>query len=142
MTIGPLEFIVIGFPGNNFHGEIFPEMEYLREHGIVRIVDLVFVTKDGEGNVSSVEVTDLKGEAAARYGSIIGDLVGLLTAEDVATAASDIPANSSAALLLFEHRWAVRLKEAVLRADGVLLSQARIAPETLEEVAAELALAQ
>jgi len=139
MALGPLEFMVIGFTGNQFTGEILPALEDIREKGIVRVVDLVFVSKDSDGDITSIEVSDLEGADAARYGSILRDLMGLLTPEDVATASSDLPPNSSAAIILFEHTWAVALRDAIRRSGGALIAQERVAPEALEEVAAELA---
>lgn len=142
MTIGPLEFKVMGFPGDNFTGEILPELKHLQLHGTIRVIDLVLITKDAAGEIATVDVSDLKAEASDRYGWFIGDLLGLLTPEEIARTVSAVPPNGSAALLLLEHRWAVRLQEALLRANGVLLSHDSITPETLERVAAELDRAQ
>ena len=58
MAIGPVEYIIVGFPGNQFNGEIAPELAKLVESGTIRLLDLVFITKDADGNTAAVEVED------------------------------------------------------------------------------------
>jgi hypothetical protein len=125
--------MVMSFPSASSTGEILRELEYLQGQGTVRVIDLVLVSKDAAGAIVTLEVSDLKVEAAVRYGWITGDLLSLLGAEEIATAVSAIPANSSAALLVVEHLWAVRLKEALLRVNGMMLRQETIASEKLAE---------
>ncbi len=102
MTLGSLDYVVLAFPGNRFKGEILPELNAIRASGIVRLVDLIFIQKDQQGQVTTTEVSDLQGEEAQRYRSLMGDISGLVTQEDLEIAANDIPLNSSAAFLLFE----------------------------------------
>jgi hypothetical protein len=142
MAMGPLEYLVVGFEGNRFTGEILPELHALRERGIVRIVDLVFVQKDLSGNFTMREVSDLSAEEARTYGPIAGDLLGLLTEEDVKTLASSVPTNSSCAILLLEDQWAIRLRETIGRANGVILEEGRIPEADVEHLEAELTAAQ
>jgi uncharacterized membrane protein len=142
MMIGPLELLVVGFPGNQFKGEILPELNRLRAAGTIRLVDLVFVSRNEAGQVNFTELSGLVGEEREMFGPFAGDMLGLMTEEDIDAVSEGIPPNSSAALLLFEHAWAIKLKEAILNANGVLLRQERIPPEVVAEVAAEMAAAQ
>src|SRR5947209_599175 len=105
--MGPLEYVEIGFEGNRFTGEILPQVWALQQKGIIRLVDLLFVKKDEQGNIQTNEVSDLSDEDASAYGDLLNDLHGLFTAEDVQVIAADLPVNSSAAIALFEHTWAV-----------------------------------
>ena len=138
MSMGPLQYLVIGFEGNRFTGEILPELAALRDQGIIRVADLLFLQKDDVGDVTAREVSDLSGADAQALGPVAGDLLGLLTDEDLLTASASIPTNSSAAILLLEHTWASRLKEKILRANGVLLDERLIPVEAVEALGAEL----
>src|SRR5947209_15287068 len=100
MTLGPLEYLVVGFEGNRFTGQILSELRAAREKGIIRVVDLFVLKKDENGNVTSMELSDLSGEEAEQFGSLAGDIVGLLAPEDIEQTAAYIPNNSAAGLLL------------------------------------------
>lgn len=139
MALGPLEYAVIGFEGSHFTGEIWPEIRAIQDRGVVRLVDLVFVEKDANGKLSIVEVSNLSNEAARAYEAVMANIQGIMTAEDVAEAATCVPPASSAAVILFEHTWAIGLQKAVRRANGRLLSAGMVRPDTLETVEKELA---
>jgi uncharacterized membrane protein len=127
MSIGPIEYVVVGFPGNKFKGEIIPALAELVENGTIRIIDLVFILKDEEGNVAAVELADLDPEDEATAMADISDVdAGLLNEDDIALAAEELEPNSSAGLLVFENVWATRFAEAVRNADGRLLANERI----------------
>ena len=138
MTLGPLEYTVIGFAGNNFDGSIAREIGRVVENGTIRIVDAVGVLKDEAGDVAVVEIDAKSDPRFESLATLLEGTMGLFTPEDVATLAATLPANTSALVLLFEHRWAVHVKEAVQAAGGVLLARSVIAPEILEEASAEL----
>lgn len=138
MTLGPLEYTVIGFDGNNFTGRIAEEISRVVESGTISLVDIVFITKDVDGDVVVVEIDNLDDPRFAGFAPLIEGLDGLLTPEDVEQIAVDLPNNTSALVLLFEHRWAVRLKEAMGAAGGFLISRETIPPEVLEMVNAEI----
>ncbi len=139
MALGPLDFVELAFPGNQFKGEILPELNAIRASGVVRLVDLIFIQKDEQGHVTTTEVSDLKGEEAQRYSHLIGDLSGLLTEEDIEIAANELSPNSSAAFILFEHTWAIGLRDAIRRAGGWVVTQGRVDPQAVEMVDNELA---
>ena len=139
MTLGPLEYLVVGFEGNRFTGQILSELRAAQEKGIIRVIDLLLLTKDESGNLAAMELSDLSGEEAERLGPIAGDLLQVLEPDDIEAAASNIPNNSSAGLLLIEHTWAVGLKEAIMNAGGIPLAGGLVAPAVVQMLAAELA---
>jgi hypothetical protein len=138
MTLGPLEYIVIGFEGNRFNGEIAREISKVVEKRIIRVVDAVFITKDIDGNATIVEIDNKDDPKFADFAPLLDDLMGLLTPEDVEALAEGIGPNTSALAILFEHRWAEHIKEAMAAAGGFLVGRQTIAPEILELVNAEL----
>jgi uncharacterized membrane protein len=124
VSIGPVEYIVISFPGSQFNGEVAPALAELVDSGLIRIIDLVFISKDADGNVLSFEYDAI--EAAAAFESVDGDADGLFSEDDVADAAALIEPGSSAALLLWEDVWAARFAEAVRDSGGTIVDGARI----------------
>jgi len=139
MALGPVSYIIVGFPGNEFNGNIVPELQKLVESGQVRILDLVFVTKDALGNVATYEFDQL--DALAGFGDIDAEVGGLANPDDLAYAASQLEPNSSAALLIWEDAWAAPFAAAVRESGGVLLESARIPHEIIETAMEELAAA-
>ncbi len=139
MPLGPLEYVLIGFEGNRFTGQIMPELRAAREKGIIRVIDLLLVMKDENGEIAAMELSDLSDEEAQQVGPIAGDLLQVLEPDDIEAAASNIPNNSSAALLLIEHTWAVGLKEAIMNAGGIPLAGGLVAPAVVQMLEAELA---
>jgi hypothetical protein len=126
MTIGPVEYIVVGFPGNEFTGAIAPELIELVESGKIRILDLIFIGKDANGETVSFEVEDMPG-----FADVDADVGGLISPEDIEHAADRLEPNSSAALLIWEDLWAARFAEAMRSSGGVLLEGARIPHEII-----------
>ncbi len=139
MAIGPVEYILIGFPGNKFTGEIAPALARLIETNTVRIIDLVFIIKDEEGNIATFEFDQL--EELAPFASLDGEAGGLVGDADIEYAAAALEPNSSAALILWEDVWAIELAQAVRNANGVVIEGARIPHEVVEEAFNELASA-
>jgi len=138
MTLGPLEYTVIGFEGNRFDGSIANEIQRVVESGVIALVDVVFVTKDVDGIVEGIELDNKDDARFAGFAPLLQGTRGLLTAEDVDHLASGMPTDTSALVLLFEHRWAVHVKQAIMDAGGFLISRETIAPEALEMLNAEL----
>lgn len=138
MTLGPLEYTVIGFDGNDFTGRIADEISRVVDSGTVALVDIVFITKDVDDSVVVVELDNHDDPRFAGFATLLEGLNGLLTPEDVDNIAGGLRGNSSALVLLFEHKWAVRLKEAIMDAGGFLVARETISPEALEMVNAEI----
>ncbi len=138
MTLGPLEYLVVGFEGNRFTGKILAELRTAQEKGIIRVIDLAVIRKDEQGNIATLALSDLSPEVAAELGPIGSDFLGLFAPEDIEQVAADLPANSAAGLLLFEHTWAIGLKNAVKDAGGVAIAGGFVAPDVLEELEKDL----
>jgi len=136
MAIGPVSYMIVGFPGNRFNGDIAPELQKLVESGQVRILDLVFLSKDALGNVSTFEFDQL--DELSPFGDIDAEVGGLANPEDLEYAASRLEPNSSAGLLIWEDTWAAPFAEAIRDSGGVLLESARIPYEVVETALAEL----
>ncbi len=159
--IGPIQFLVVGFESNDkFRGEILNELDELRLRGTIRLLDLLFVMKDTNGEIMAFEETDLSEEEEAEYGAMIKAMIGLgagqgsdeaiasavamsdhdygITAEDVLQVADQIDPGTSAGILLIEHRWAIGLKTAIRNAGGHPLMQGFLTPEALFMVGKEL----
>ena len=139
MAIGPVEYIIVGFPGNQFNGNIAPELGKLVDSGTIRILDLVFITKDADGNVEAIEFEDH--EDVALFNALEGDVGGLISAEDIEYAATELEPNSSAALLIWEDVWATPFVEALRASGGVLIEGSRIPHDLIEAAEVELAAA-
>lgn len=155
-NLGPVQLLVIAFAGGNFEGKILEELRILREHDIVRMIDLLFVERDEQGNVSELEHSDLSPEEAVQFGALAGALIGLgadgedgaiagaeigaaraagngllSAAADVWYLADAIPPGSAAAIVLLDHRWAIPLRDAIEQAEGHDLSDSWVHPEDL-----------
>ena len=155
MAIGPVQLIVLGFSHPDFHGEIIQELERLREHDMVRVIDSLVVYKDADGELEVEHLSNLTRDEAIELGSKIGALIGLgIEGEEGAEAGAiagaeeveaeggvhvfteeqgwdvleDIPNDSAAALILLEHHWAVPLRDAIFRAGGFRISDGFISP--------------
>ena len=136
--LGPLEYTVIGFKGNAFDGSIAREIERVVESGTIRLVDIVSVGKDANGDSWIVEFDNKDDPRFAPFAAVLGDRMALLTPEDLEGVAADLPSDTSALVLLFEHRWAEHIKEAIAAAGGFLVARSVIPPETLEAISDEL----
>ncbi|NTU86343.1 MAG: hypothetical protein HGA45_44610 [Chloroflexales bacterium] len=133
-----MEYILIAFPGNRFSGQIVPALRELVDSNTIRILDLLFIKKDAEGNVLSVELSDAGADEAAPFDAVEGEYGDLLSLEDIQLAAADLPNNSSAGLLVWENVWAARFADAVRAASGQVIANERIPHAVVE--AAERAL--
>ncbi|MCO5177882.1 MAG: DUF6325 family protein [Thermomicrobiales bacterium] len=136
MPFGPIELLVVKFPGNQFTGEIIPAMQELTDHDIIRIVDILFVTKDANGAVTEQELSDLVDDLYAAYDPVVDDVNGLLTHEDAEQLTASMDNNSSAGIMLFENVWAKRFADAVANANGEVILNERIPRSVIEELVA------
>jgi hypothetical protein len=139
MEIGPVEYIVISVTDQNFTDTLFAELNAIHETGKIRVVDLIFVTKAADGTVAMQEENEPTEEDSAADGDISHDLVGLLTAEDVEQLTSQIPADTSAVIIVFEHSWVKGLTEVVRQGGGVVYAGGMVSHETLALINEELA---
>jgi uncharacterized membrane protein len=159
MTIGPVQLLVLGFDKPDFRGEIIDELERLRERDTVRVIDALVVFKDAEGEVAVLKGSQLSVDEAEEFGAVVGGLLGLGAAgeegmeagaiagaeaasggfdafdeDDAWDVLEELPNDAAAALILLEHRWAIGLRDAVIRAGGFPIAGHFISPLDLIEV--------
>jgi uncharacterized membrane protein len=161
LPFGPVQMLVLAFDRVNFDGQIMPELERLKDAGIIRLLDLMFVTKR-DGEIETTHASDLSQDEAEDFGAIVGALIGvgagkdleesmvagaaatadghLIDEDDVWYLADAIPDDSSAAVALIEHRWAIPLRDKLIEADGVTLADEWVHPADLMAVGARVAV--
>jgi uncharacterized membrane protein len=155
MSFGPMQLLVVGFGDVEATGEIAAELKRLREHDIVRLVDMIVVSRGDNGDVGAIEVSDLSKEQSEELGAIAGALIGLGAAgeegaeagalagaeaadagvsalgDEVWYVADAIPPGTTAAVAILEHRWAIGLRDAIAGRGGILLADAWLHPADL-----------
>ena len=134
MAYGPLEYYIIGFEGHKFTGDIAPALKKAADSGAIRILDLVFVTKDGHGAVSAIEYEHFDKEVAHAFSRIDKNGEGLFTSEDLEEIGKGIGNDSSAALILVEHLWAAELREAIVHARGRLVQHGILTEDAVDSL--------
>jgi hypothetical protein len=134
MAIGPVDVYVIGFPGNQFTGRIAPAILDLVASDTIRILDMLFVIKDENGTVSSIEMADLNAETGPAFMEINIAQPGALDQTDAEEISDDLPINSSALLVAFENRWAAKLADALQAADAFVIDYVRIPVDVVDAV--------
>ncbi len=129
--MGPIDYLVVEFPGSKMTGEGFPLLIDLVDRGIIRILDLAFVMKDLDGTVRGVAISDLDGDGELDLAIFEGASSGLLNEDDVQDAGGVLEAGSSAAVLVYENVWAGPLASALRRGGGQLVASGRIPVQAL-----------
>ena len=130
--IGPVDYLIVAFPGNKFRGEIAPALADLVDAGTIRIIDLAFVSKDADGEVLAFELNDLDPEVRAGFERAGCEVQGLFNEEDLAAAGEELEPNSSAALLVWENVWARDVAQKMRDAGGVMLDFDRVPHEVVQ----------
>jgi hypothetical protein len=123
--MGPIDYLLIEWPGRQPTGEAAPHVIDLVDRGLIRILDFAFIAKAEDGSVTALEISDL-GDGAASFAAFEGASSGLLSEEDLDEAAGALDPGTSAALLVFENRWAAPFATAVRRSGGQLVASGRI----------------
>jgi hypothetical protein len=129
--LGPVDWIVVEFPGSKFNGEIAPALVDLVERGIIRVLDLVLLRKDADGSIEGFELSDLDDSEIGQLRSYEAELALLLTEDDVEAIAQAVDPGTSAAVLVFENTWAAPFASAVRRSGGLLVASGRIPVQAL-----------
>jgi len=133
MGIGPVEYMVVAFPGNKFNGEILPAIAEQVEAGTIRIIDLALVSKDADGNVTAIEASDVDSDIGNALRTLLGDEKGgLLNDEDIMAVAEEMEPNFSAGLLVWEDVWATKIKNAIIDSGGELWDLERVPYEVVD----------
>jgi hypothetical protein len=139
-VIGPVQLLVVGFDQPDFRGEVLEHLQSLREHDVVRVIDLLVVRKNADGSMDTMQISDLPDEEAKELGETVKALIGLgelaggdpegaaqiwsqdgeaISEEDLIDVLAEIPPEMAVAVALLEHRWAIPLRDAITRAGGV-----------------------
>lgn len=126
LEMGPVDYLVIEFPGNRMTGEAFPLLLDLVDRGLIRIIDFVFIRKDEQGQTSIVTLSDVDGDGRLDLGVFEGASSGLLGAEDIEETGSVLEPNCSGAVLVYENLWAAPLTGALRRSGGQMVASGRI----------------
>jgi Family of unknown function (DUF6325) len=129
--MGPIDYLVLEFPGNRMTGEAFPLLVDLVDRGVVRILDLVFVRKDIDGSVVGLELTDLDGDGELDLSVFEGVSSGLVGEDDIQEAGNVLEPGSSAGILVYENVWAAPFASAIRRSGGQLVASGRIPVQAL-----------
>jgi uncharacterized protein DUF6325 len=124
--LGPVDWIVVEFPGSKFNGEIAPALADLVERDLVRVLDLLVLKKESDGTLEAFELSDLEDAEVGGFRSHEQELAMLLSEEDVNAVAAAIEPGSSAAVLVWENKWAAPFGAAVRHAGGQLVASGRI----------------
>ena len=129
--IGPVEYLIVAFPGNQFRGEIAPALADLVEAGTIRIIDIAFASKDENGDIAAFELSDLDQEVREGLEKLGATSGGLFNEEDLMAAGEELAPNSSAALLVWENVWAKPVADAIRDAGGELYDYDRVPHEVV-----------
>ena len=129
--IGPVDYLVVEFPGNKMTGEGLPILVDLHDRGIIQILDLVFVSKDLEGNISGLAIADLDADGDLDLAVFEGVRSGLLDDNDVDEASQILEPGNAAGILLYANKWAAPFAAALLRGGAQVVASGRIPAEDL-----------
>ena len=130
-VMGPISYLIVEFPGSKMTGEGLPILLDLVDRGLIRIVDLVFVNRGADGSLNLIEVGDIDHDGQFDFALFAGASSGLLDEGDLADAASVIQPGSSAAILIFENRWATPFVQALRRGKAELVAAGYIPQDAL-----------
>ncbi len=131
---GPIDYIVVKFRDNNFSGEVLEELSKVVKKGTIAVLDLALVTKDKNGEVASIELSDMQDTSIVNFAKANRVESGLITTDDIDEIGDIIDNNSSVGLLVIEQLWAKGLKQAIINANGELIVEGRIHPDAAEEI--------
>jgi hypothetical protein len=130
-TLGPVDWLVVEFPGSEFKGEIGPALNDLVDKGLVRVLDLLLLKKDADGSMEAYELGDLGEGEMGELRSYEAELAMLLSEDDVEAVAEALEPGSTAACLVYENTWAAPFASAMRRAGGELIADGRIPVQAL-----------
>lgn len=126
--MGPIDYVLVEWPDKQPTGEAMPHLVDLVDRGLIRIIDLAFISKDEDGSVAMLEIADL-GDAVVEIAAFEGAASGLIHDDDIAQAGDVLEPGTSAALLVYENSWAAPFATAVRNSGGQLVASGRIPAE-------------
>ena len=129
--LGPIGYLIVEYPGNKMTGNAFLELMSLVDRGLVRVLDLQFVMRTEDGSLAVMELSDIDADGQFDFGVFAGVSSGLLDESDLNEAANAIEPNSSAAIMVYENRWAAPFTQALRDAGASLVSAGFIPQDAL-----------
>lgn len=133
LGLGPIDYILIEFPGSRFNGQIAPALIDVVERGIIRVLELLVIRKDEDGSVEAIDVMEMDPDEIGPFGGLAGGTLGLLADEDVAAAGEALEPGTTAGLLVWENTWAAPFADAVRGSGGEVVASGRIPVQDLLE---------
>jgi hypothetical protein len=130
-TMGPIDYLVIEFPGNRMTGEGIPLLVDLVDRGIIRILDLAFIRKDADGSVAALAIEDVDGDGSPDFAVFQGATSGLIGQEELGEAAEAIEPGNSAGVIIYENSWAGPLAAAWRKGGAQVVASGRIPVQAL-----------
>ncbi len=130
-TMGPIDYLIVEFPGNRMTGEGIPLLLDLVNRGIIRILDLAFIRKEADGTVSAMRIEDMDADGADEFMVFQGASSGLLANDDMREAANAIEPGNSAGIIVYENTWAAPLATAWRRGGAQMVASGRIPVQAL-----------
>jgi Family of unknown function (DUF6325) len=130
-AMGPIDYVVVEFPGNRMTGEAMPLLVDLVDRGVIRILDLAFVRRDLDGTVSGLTISDLDAEGAEQFAVFEGASSGLLDDEDLAEAGGILEPGNAAGVVVYENTWAAPFAAALRRSGAQMVASGRIPVQAL-----------
>lgn len=124
--MGPIDYLVVEFPGNRMNGKMFPLLVDLVDRGLIRILDLALIRKETDGSVAGLKLTDLDGDGELDLAVFAGASSGLLDEDDIQEAGGVLEPGSSAGILVYENLWAAPLAREIRSSGGQLVASGRI----------------
>jgi len=133
MTYGAVDFLALEFQNEQLKGEILPELIDLVEKKTIRVIDAVIIQKYQDGSIQTLEINQLSPDMLGIFDPLNVEVSGLIQVEDIEGLGEQMEKGTTVAALLFENLWAVKFKEAVLRANGRVVEHLRVPPEIVED---------
>jgi hypothetical protein len=130
-AMGPIDYVVVEFPGNRMTGEAMPLLVDLVDRGVIRILDLAFVRRDLDGTVSGLTISDMDAEGAEQFAVFEGASSGLLDDEDLAEAGGILEPGNAAGVVVYENTWAAPFAAALRRSGAQMVASGRIPVQAL-----------
>jgi len=129
--LGPVDYLVVEFPGSKFNGEIAPTLVDLESRGIIRVLDILLIVKEDDGSFDVVELHDTEEGSLGELHRLEANVAEILSADDVANVAAAIDPGSTAGVLVYENKWAAPFAAAVRHSGGQLIASGRIPVQAL-----------
>jgi hypothetical protein len=132
-TMGPIGYLIVEFPGSKMTGQGLPLLVDLVDRGLIRVLDLAFITKDRDGSVHAVEIADFDRDGQFNLAVFEGASSGLLSEDDVTEGGAALEPGSSGAMLIYENRWAAPFVDAIRRGGGELVAAGFVPLDAIAE---------